>query len=327
MHAPAPTPAPRAPVLSRDAIFVIASRAAALILLVLALSYLSPQFFTVQNLTTVLRQASLQFVMAAGLTIVVLARGIDLSVGAVLGLSACLGATLIVSGHLFLGLLAALGVGLAAGAASGILATHVRLPPFIATYGMMWIAHGIGYVFMKGQVIHGFPPALRFISTGWLGPVPMLAVMAGILLAILHILMKRTKFGRAIYAIGGNPTAARLSGMPVDRYLVAAYALSGMLSGFAAIVVIARVNAADPGLGEELLLPAIAAVCLGGTSLFGGRGGIVGTAVGSLILALVVNGMNLLSVSTFWQAGVMGALVIAAVTVDQFGGKRRAIGT
>jgi ribose transport system permease protein len=130
--------------------------------------------------------------------------------------------------------------------------------------------------------------------------------------------------GRSLYAIGGNSNAARLSGMPVQRRVFYAYALSGLLAGFAGLVVIARTNAADAGLGEDLLLPAIAAVCLGGTSLLGGAGGIVGTAVGSLILALVVNGMNLLSVNTYWQAFVMGAIIIVSVLADEWVARRSA---
>jgi ribose transport system permease protein len=149
-------------------------------------------------------------------------------------------------------------------------------------------------------------------------------IVAAVLLLVLHVLLHKTVLGRAIYAIGGNPDAARLSGMPVTRRLITVYGLSGLLAGFAALVVIARVNAADSGLGEDLLLPAIAAVCLGGTSLFGGVGGIMGTAVGSLILALIVNGMNLLGIQTFWQSGVMGAIILISVLVDQLGGRRLA---
>jgi ribose transport system permease protein len=134
--------------------------------------------------------------------------------------------------------------------------------------------------------------------------------------------MHRTPFGRGIYAIGGNPIAARLSGMPVQPRLVAVYALSGLLAGFAGLIVIARTNAADVSLGEEQLLPAIAAVCLGGTSLFGGVGGVAGTAVGAIILAMVLNGMNLLGVKTFWQAGVLGLIILMSVMADQLLGGR-----
>jgi ribose transport system permease protein len=151
-------------------------------------------------------------------------------------------------------------------------------------------------------------------------PVPIFVMLAT--LFVLHIVMHRTPFGRGVYAIGGNPLAARLSGMPVQRRLVAVYTLSGAMASFAGLMVIARTNAADVSLGEEQLLPAIAAVCLGGTSLFGGVGGIAGTAVGAIILALLLNGMNLLGVPTFWQAGALGLIIILSVLADQLvGGK------
>ena len=181
---------------------------------------------------------------------------------------------------------------------------------------MLWVAHGLGYVFMKGEVIHGFPVGFRTLGAGFVGgiPVPVLAGVA--LLVVLHVVLHLTRFGRALYAIGGNAVASRLIGISVGKNLVAVYALSGVLAAFAGLVVIARVNAADSGTGEELLLTAIAAVCLGGTSLFGGAGGVVGTAIDSLILALVVNGMNMLSIATFWQAFAMGVIVILAVFAD-----------
>ena len=296
--------------------FVIFTRTAFLAALVVLLAVVSPHFLTTDNMVIVLRQAALQFLMAAGLTMVVLTGGIDLSVGAVLGLGACLGAGFIASGSVLLGVAAALGAGLACGLVNGALVAYVGIPAFIATYGMLWVAHGLGYVFMKGEVIHGFPAAFRTLGAGFVGgiPVPVL-IGVGILLA-LHVVLHLTRFGRALYAIGGNAVAAKLSGMPTKRYLVGVYALSGVLAAFAGLVVIARVNAADSGTGEELLLTAIAAVCLGGTSLFGGAGGVVGTAIGSLILALVVNGMNMLSIATFWQAFAMGVIVILAVFAD-----------
>jgi len=269
-----------------------------------------------------MRQASLQFLMAAGLTIVVLTGGIDLAIGAILGLAACLSASLLSQGHLAWGIASALAAGLAAGSVNGLLVTFGRIPPFIATYGMLWIAHGLGYVFMKGEVIYGLPEAFRFIGAGFLWGIPVPVIVALVLLAVLHVMLQGTVLGRAIYAIGGNPSAARLSGMPVRARLIVVYALSGLLSGFAALVVIARINAADSSLGEDLLLPAIATVCLGGTSLFGGVGGIAGTAIGAVILALVVNGMNLLGVQTFWQSGVMGAIILISVLADQVGGSR-----
>jgi ribose transport system permease protein len=299
-----------------EVMFVVFTRTAFLAALIVLLAIVSPHFLTTDNMVIVLRQAALQFLMAAGLTMVVLTGGIDLSVGAVLGLGACLGAGFIAGGSVLLGVAAALGAGLACGLVNGALVAYVGIPAFIATYGMLWVAHGLGYVFMKGEVIHGFPAAFRTLGAGFLGWIPIPVLVAGILLLALHVVLHLTRFGRALYAIGGNAVAAKLSGMPTRRYLVGVYALSGVLAAFAGLVVIARVNAADSGTGEELLLTAIAAVCLGGTSLFGGAGGVAGTAIGSLILALVVNGMNMLSIATFWQAFAMGVIVILAVFAD-----------
>ena len=302
--------------LPADVAFVVFSRTAVVAALITLLAIASPHFLTSDNMVIILRQAALQFLLSAGLTLVVLTGGIDLSVGAVLGLSACVGAALIAKGFLVFGIAAALGVGLACGLVNGLMVAYVGIPAFIATYGMLWVAHGLGYVFMKGEVIHGFDPAFRALGAGFWAGIPVPVVVAAGLLLALHITLYLTRFGRALYAIGGNPVAARLTGIPTRRYLVQVYGVSGLLAGFAGLVVIARVNAADSGTGEELLLPIIAAVVLGGTSLFGGVGGIMGTAMGALILALVVNGMNMLGIPTFWQAFAMGAIVILAVLAD-----------
>jgi len=299
-----------------ERLLLVVSRVAAIVVLAVVVAALSPHFLTAGNLLNVLRQAALQFVMTAGLTLCVLTGGIDLSVGAVLGLSACLGASLIAGGHVAAGIAAALGAGIGCGVLNGVLVAYVRLPAFVATYGMLWIAHGLGYVFMRGEVIHGFPPGFRQLGAGFVAGIPVPVVVMLVLLVLLHVVLRHTPFGRAVYAIGGNPVAARLAGMPVQRRLVAVYGLSGALAAFAGLVVIARVNAADSGIGEDLLLAAIAAVVLGGTSLFGGVGGIAGTAAGSVILALVVNAMNLLNVKTFWQPFVFGTIVILAVLTD-----------
>jgi ribose transport system permease protein len=296
--------------------FVVFTRTAFVAALVTLLAIASPHFLTTDNMVIVLRQAALQFLMSAGLTLVVLTGGIDLSIGAVLGLAACLGAGFIAKGMVLTGILFALGAGLACGLVNGALVAYVGIPAFIATYGMLWVAHGLGYVFMRGEVIHGFPADFRTLGAGFVGSIPVPVLIGAALLLVLHVVLHLTRFGRALYAIGGNALAARLTGMPVKRHLVTVYALSGVLAALAGLVVIARVNAADSGTGEELLLTAIAAVCLGGTSLFGGAGGIVGTAIGSVILALVVNGMNMLSIATFWQAFAMGVIVILAVLAD-----------
>jgi ribose transport system permease protein len=309
--------------LPADVLFVVFTRTAFVAALVALLALATPHFLTVDNIVIVLRQAALQFLIAAGLTLVVITGGIDLSVGAVLGLAACVAATFIANGAVGLGIAAALAVGLACGVVNGALVAYVGIPSFIATYGMLWVAHGLGYVFMNGEVIHGFPAGFRFVGAGFVAGMPVPVLVAAGLIVALHVVLHLTRFGRALYAIGGNAVAARLTGMPTRRHLVTVYALSGMLAAVAGLVVIARVNAADSGTGEELLLTAIAAVCLGGTSLFGGAGGIAGTAIGSLILALVVNGMNMLGIATLWQAFAMGAIVILAVLADVSFHRRR----
>jgi ribose transport system permease protein len=295
----------------------VAYRLIAVALVCTTLTLLSDVFFTSSNLLNVLRQASLTFLIASGLTLTILTAGLDLSVGANVGLSACLAATAMKSsGSIAMGV----GVGLLCGAAIGILngmmITLLRLPPFIATYGMLWVLHGITYWFMAGDTIHGFSPGFRSLGSGyWLGvPVPIY-VMAAFLVAG-GIFTRYTTFGHEVYAIGSNREAARLSGIPVRARLNLVYLLSGAMAGLAAVVYLARLNSAEADIGEPLTLPAIAAVLIGGASLFGGVGSVFGTLVGAVTLTLVLNGMNLLAVDANWQPLVTGVIVLLAVWID-----------
>jgi ribose transport system permease protein len=300
-----------------DPVRNLALRLLALALLCLALSIASDAFLSVTNIVNVLRQAALLFLLASGLTLVILTAGLDLSIGANVAMSACLAATLMKSsGSITLAVAVGLGSGLAIGLANGLLVTLLRLPPFIATYGMLWILHGVTYWFMKGETIHGFPPAFRAIGSGyWLGvPIPIYFMAA--FLAVGVLFAERTRWGQEIYAVGANPEAARLSGVPVKSRLVLVYAVSGAMAGLASLIFLARLNSAEGDIGESLTLPAIAAVLIGGTSLFGGIGSVFGTLVGALILTLVLNGMNLLAISSNWQPVVTGAIVVLAVFLD-----------
>jgi ribose transport system permease protein len=300
-----------------DPLRSVVLRLLALGLLCLALSIASDAFLSTANLVNVLRQAALLFLLASGLTLVILTAGLDLSVGANVALSACLAATVLKStGSIALAFVVGVGTGLAVGLANGLLVTLVRLPPFIATYGMLWILHGVTYWFMKGETIHGFPPAFRAIGSGyWLGvPVPIFFMGLFLLLGVLFA--ERTRWGQEIYAVGANPEAARLSGIPVRSRLVLVYAVSGAMAGLASLIFLARLNSAEGDIGEALTLPAIAAVLIGGTSLFGGIGSVFGTLVGALILTLVLNGMNLLAIHSNWQPVVTGAIVVLAVFLD-----------
>jgi ribose transport system permease protein len=295
----------------------VAYRLVAVALIATSLALTTEAFFTLPNVLNILRQASLTFLIASGLTLTILTAGLDLSVGANVGLSACVAATVMKSsGSIALGAAAGLSFGAVVGILNGLMVTVLKLPPFIATYGMLWTLNGVTYWFMAGETIHGFSPGFRTLGSGyWLGiPVPIYVMAA--FLAAGGIFTRYTTFGHEVYAIGANREAARLSGVPVRARLNLVYTLSGAMAGLAAIVYLARLNSAEADIGEALTLPAIAAVLIGGTSLFGGVGSLTGTLVGALTLTLVVNGMNLWAVDANWQPLVTGAIVILAVWID-----------
>jgi ribose transport system permease protein len=292
-------------------------RLLAVLLICVALALSSESFLTLGNVLNVLRQASLLFFIASGLTLVVLTAGLDLSVGANVALSACFAGTVIhQTGSAALGVVVALATGGIIGLLNGLMVTALRIPSFIATYGMLWVLNGLTYWYMAGEVVHGFSPGFRQIGSGYLFGLPTPVYLLLIFLAIGTVFAQRTVWGQEIYAIGANPVAARLSGIPLSRRLLLVYSVSGLMAGLASIIFLARLNSAEADIGESLTLPAIAAVLIGGTSLFGGVGTVFGTFVGALILTLVLNGMNLLSVNASWQPLVTGVIVILAVWLD-----------
>lgn len=300
-----------------DEMIQVFYRLLAAFLICAALTVLTESFFSLGNILNVLRQTSLLFFIAAGLTLVVLTGGLDLSIGANVAISACVAGTVIhQTGSPALGVFTGLGVGAAVGLLNGLMVTALRIPSFIATYGMLWVLHGVTYWYMGGETMHGFPAGFRQIGSGYfLGlPIPVYLMIG--FLAIGSVFSQRTTWGQEIYAIGANPVAARLSGIPVASRLLLVYVVSGAMAGLASIIFLARLNSAEADIGETLTLPAIAAVLIGGTSLFGGLGTVFGTFVGALILTLVLNGMNLLSVSASWQPLVTGVIVILAVWLD-----------
>jgi ribose transport system permease protein len=201
--------------------------------------------------------------------------------------------------------------------------TAWRIPPFIASYGLFWILNGIVYWFMRGETINGFAPAFRALGSGYFAavPIPVYLMLAALLAATW--LMQYTTWGQEIYATGANPDAAVLSGLPVFALRLVVYGACGLMCGLAALVYLARLNSADADMGNDLTLQAIAAALVGGISLFGGSGTVAGALVGSLLLTLVLNGMNLLGVSASWQPFLSGAMVIAAVLADSLARRRR----
>ena len=292
-------------------------RALAVLLLGVALTMLSDVFLTANNILNVLRQTALLFLMASGLTLVILTAGLDLSIGANVALSGCLAASVIkLTGSPLLGMATGIACGTVIGFANGVLVTALRIPSFIATYGMMWILTGVTYYYMAGETIHGFPPGFRQLGSGHLLGVPMPVYVMVLFLAIGALFAQRTIWGQQIYAIGANPVAARLSGVPVERRLVLVYTVSGAMAGLASLIILARINSAQGDIGEELTLPAIAAVLVGGTSLFGGSGTVGGTLIGALLLTVVLNGMNLLQINSSWQPLATGIIILLAVWID-----------
>ncbi len=288
-----------------------------LLLLGAVLSLLTPHFLTVTNLLNVAQQTAINAVIAAGMTLVIITAGIDLSVGSILAFAGVVLGSLLARGQpAWVAVTAGLAVGAACGLTNGLLIAFVRLPPFITTLGMMSVARGVALLYTDGRPISGFGPGFRVLATGeWLQvPLPVFVMLA--VYAAAHFVLKRTKLGRYAYAIGGNEQAARLSGVHVGFYKTAVYTLSGTLSGLAAVMLTARLNSAQPIAGQMYELDAIAATVIGGTSLLGGEGTMLGTLIGALIMGVLRNGLTLLDVSSYVQQTVIGLVIIGAVSLD-----------
>lgn len=290
---------------------------AGLLLLCLILWAATPHFLTVSNVLNVLEQTALNAVVAAGMTFVIISGGIDLSVGSVLALAGiALGLALDSGVPAPVAVVLALAVGLSCGLANGVLITFGRLPPFIATLGMMSVARGGALMLAEGRPISGFSEGFRALATERILVVPAPVIITALIYAVAHFVLGRTVFGRATYAIGGNEEAARLSGVRVRFHKTAIYGVAGLMSAAAAVVLTARLNSAQPTAGIMYELDAIAATVIGGSSLLGGEGSLVGTLIGALIMGVLRNGLNLLNVSSFLQQVVIGVVIIGAVLVD-----------
>jgi len=284
------------------------------IVLCVALSLLSDRFLTPSNVINVLRQSTINGIIAIGMTYVILIAGIDLSVGAVLALSTVVTADLLQKG-LSAPLAVAVGLGLGAGLGlvNGLIITKGRVPPFVATLGMMTVARGLTLTYTQGRPITGLSEGFRFMGTGSLGPIPMPIIIAGLAFIACYILLTRTRVGEYIFALGNNPVAARYAGIATDRYVAFVYSVAGLLAALAGMILAARLNSAQPTAGLGYEFDAIAAVVVGGTSFAGGEGGLGGTLLGVLVIAVLNNGLNLLNVSSFYQPVVTGAVIALAL--------------
>ncbi len=295
-----------------------------LLILCIILWIMTPHFLTISNLLNITQQTSINAIIAVGMTFVIIAAGIDLSVGSIMAFAGVVLASALNAGiPLPLALLLGLGIGLLCGVVNGVLITYGNLPPFISTLGMMSVARGAALLYTEGRPISGFSEDFRFLATGEILSIPMPVIIMGVVYLIGYFVLSHTKLGRYTYAMGGNEEAATLSGINVKLYKTVVYGMCGLLSGVAAIILTARLNSAQPIAGIMYELDAIAATVIGGTSLMGGEGRILGTLIGALIMGVLRNGLNLLGVSSFVQQTVIGSVIIIAVLVDMALKKQR----
>lgn len=292
---------------------------AGFIVLILAFAILSPYFLTLDNLLAIALQSAINAVIALGMTFVIATGGIDLSVGSIVALAGVIMADLMRSGvGVPVSMLAGTVIGVGCGTVNGLLITKAKLPPFIVTLGMMSFIRGSALIYTSGQPIYGVPAAFRFLGSGYIGAIPVPVIIAAVAAGLAYFLLRKTRFGEYTLAIGGNEEATRLSGVNVGFYKTLVYSFCGLMCTLGTIILVARLNAAEPIAGFNYELDAIAATVMGGTSLAGGQANILGTMVGALIMGALRNGLNLLNVQAFYQQLAIGAVIILAVLVDRF---------
>jgi len=330
------TPIPEATERRRLNIFPILKQFGPLLFLIVLMAVftaLKPSFIDPINVFNILRQISITGLIALGMTFVILTAGIDLSVGSLLALCGMVAAIVAKGGAAsslslsategagfgwFAALLAALAVGSIAGGVQGVAITRLKVPPFVVTLGGLTIFRGLTLTLSSGGPISGFDADWRWFGTGLIGPVPVPVVIFAVAAVLCHIVLRYTRYGRAVYAVGGNAEAARLSGLRVDRILISVYVIVGFFAGLASFVLAARLNSAEAVAGMGYELTVISAVVIGGTSLFGGIGSVGGTVVGAALIGVLQNGLQFNNVSSYTQSIVIGLILIIAVAFDRW---------
>lgn len=285
----------------------------------IAFCFGSANFPTLYNAMNILRQASINAILAVGMTFVIISGGIDLSVGSTVSLSGTIAAIVMVNMGMnaFVGILCGLLVGLIIGALNGIVITRAGVPPIIATLGLMTVASGMALAFTGGYSVSGLAKGFSFFGRGNLGFLPIPVVIIALMYIIGHFVLQKTKFGASVFGIGGNEEAARLAGIPVKRMKVGVYMLSGVMAAVAGIILASRLDSGQPMAGEGLELNAIAAVVIGGASVNGGVGGVMGSLIGALIMSVLSNGFDLIGVGRYYQMILTGVVLILAVAIQK----------
>ncbi|GLI04857.1 ribose ABC transporter permease [Paenibacillus tyrfis] len=289
-----------------------------LVLMCVLMAFITPNFMEVTNIINVLKQVSITAILAAGMTVVILTGGIDLSVGSTLALSGVLSVMLTNAGvNPVISMLAGAAAGYVVGAINGYFTAAVKLPPFIVTLGSMTYVRGLAYVISGGYPIVLQDVTFKYLGAGYFLKIPTPIYIMALVYVVMYFILKYTMFGRHIYAIGGNQEAARLTGIKVEKTLIHVYSISGFLAGAAGVVMAGRLFSGQPMVGVGMELDAIAAVILGGTSFVGGFGRIQGTIIGVLTMGVLTNGLTLLNVDYYWQLVVKGAVIVVAVLLDR----------
>jgi len=293
--------------------------------LAMAMAILAPNFLSLSNFLNILLATAVIGVLAIAATFVLCSAGLDLSLGSVLAVAGVASGVLCVNLGLpwFLGLLGGLLAGGLLGAVNGLLVARAGIPAFIVTLGMLSVARGLALIIADGKPVYGLPNAITFLGQGRFLGVPMPVWILLVLVVVFHLVLSRTRFGRYTLVIGDNEMAARVTGIDVPAHKIRLYVLSGALAGLAGLLFAARVNAADPTAGVSYELSAITAAVIGGTNLFGGRGTVVGTLIGALIMGILQNGLNLMAVPSFYQQVAIGAILVLAVWLDRVRDRRR----
>lgn len=289
----------------------------AFIILCVGLSIATPAFFTKDNILNVLRQVATNSNLAIGLTMAIIIGGIDLSVGAILAFSGLLCASFISDGmNLGLAVLLAFTLGALFGLLNGLIIAYTNMPPFVVTLATQNIARGIVNVYANGQPISARNPVFNFLGVGYFLGIPLPVIYSFVLLAVMILILGRSKFGRQLYAVGGNEEAARFSGINIKKVKIIVYTLCGALASFSGIILAARMYSGQPTAGDGFELDAIAASVLGGVSFSGGVGKLGGTIIGVLVLGVLTIGLNLLNINSFWQYIIKGIIILLAVYLD-----------
>lgn len=296
------------------------SRLLILVVVLGIMSIIRPQaFLSVDNISQVIfQQAPFTILMSFGMSLAIISNGIDISMASTMVLSSYLSAPYFQQGNYLAGLLIALGVGVVFGLCNGILVSKVKIEPFIATFSVDFVALGLAYVVCDGNYIYGFPDGFRALTNGQLIPkVPNVALITLLIFAILYFLTRRTTYGRALYSLGHNRKAAKLSGMRTDGIIISVYVMNGLLAAATGILYLARLNAADPTIKGTLTIDSIASALIGGIAFGGGKGSVINTVIGALVIMFIRNGMNIMGVSTNWQQAVVGFVILFSIFYER----------